>query len=134
MAKVDKSANKNGKISYNKDINKKKLLKALESSSGNISLACKSCKMSRQSFYQYCKEDPDFKQAYDNINESTLDNAEDKLQGLINESNITAIIFYLKTKGKHRGYCERTPESNNNEDVKGKFTEFIKAVQENDTK
>jgi hypothetical protein len=41
------------------------------------------------------------------LSEQHLDLAEGKLLKAINEGNLTAIIFYLKTKGKHRGYCER---------------------------
>ena len=33
--------------------------------------------------------------------------AEGKLLQAINQGNMTAIIFYLKTKGKHRGYVQK---------------------------
>ncbi len=33
--------------------------------------------------------------------------AETALLASIGEKNMTAIIFYLKTKGKHRGYSEK---------------------------
>jgi hypothetical protein len=36
--------------------------------------------------------------------EQNLDLAEHKLLGVINEGNMTAVIFYLKTKGRERGY------------------------------
>ena len=39
--------------------------------------------------------------------EGLIDNAEDELQKLINLGNPIAIIFYLKTKGKKRGYDEK---------------------------
>ena len=39
--------------------------------------------------------------------EHILDLAESKLVEAINDGNLTAIMFYLKTKGKHRGYTER---------------------------
>lgn len=47
------------------------------------------------------------KRAYDNENEGLLDLAESKLIENINKNDDTAIIFYLKTKGKNRGYIER---------------------------
>ena len=39
--------------------------------------------------------------------EFNLDLAESGLLDAINDGNLTAIMFYLKTKGKHRGYSER---------------------------
>lgn len=44
----------------------------------------------------------------ENINERNLDYAESALLKLIKEGNATALIFFLKTKGKHRGYIERS--------------------------
>ena len=41
------------------------------------------------------------------IVERNLDLAESGLLDAINKGNLTAIMFYLKTKGKHRGYAER---------------------------
>jgi hypothetical protein len=42
------------------------------------------------------------------VEESTLDLGESKLLQAMNKGNIAAIIFYLKTKGKARGYIERS--------------------------
>ena len=39
--------------------------------------------------------------------EEVVDLAESKLVDAINDGNLTAIMFYLKTKGKDRGYSER---------------------------
>ena len=48
-----------------------------------------------------------FKAIVDEIQESLIDNAESKLQKLINEDSPVAILFYLKTRAKSRGYIER---------------------------
>ena len=39
--------------------------------------------------------------------EQIIDLAESRLVDPINNGNLTAIMFYIKTKGKHRGYTER---------------------------
>lgn len=41
------------------------------------------------------------------ILDQNLDVAEAGLLTHLRDTNLTAIIFYLKTKGKHRGYTER---------------------------
>ena len=39
--------------------------------------------------------------------EHALDLAEHKLLGAVTKGNMTAVIFYLKTKGRDRGYVQR---------------------------
>lgn len=80
---------------------------ALEKNLGNISLACKATKISRQTFYNYMESDADFKARVDAVNEVALDFAESALFKQIQSGDTTAIIFFLKTKGKKRGYIER---------------------------
>lgn len=90
------------------DNNKKLLLEALQKNLGNITLACKACGIeSRQTFYNYLQNDPEFAKAVEAVNESALDFAEGKLMQLINNGDTTATIFFLKTKGKKRGYIEK---------------------------
>ncbi len=81
-------------------------LKALKETLGNITAACMQVHISRQTYYNWMNDD-EFAQAVDEVNESNLDYAESKLLSLIRQENATAIIFYLKTKGKSRGYVER---------------------------
>lgn len=85
---------------------KKKLLKYLNEGKGIISYACQKAGVSRQTFYNYKKDDEEFAAAVDEINEGIIDVVESKLLTQINDNNLTAIIFYLKTKGRNRGYVE----------------------------
>lgn len=92
---------------------KKELLAALEQSLGIVSHACNMAGVSRTTFYEYCKADPDFMSAVDDIDNLAIDFAESKLLQKIKEGDTTSIIFYLKTKGKKRGYVQgrSVPES-----------------------
>ena len=80
---------------------------ALEKSLGVVTTACKNVNIHRSTFYKYYQDDPNFKNSVDDIQNVALDFAESKLHKLIQNENVTAIIFYLKTKGKNRGYVER---------------------------
>ena len=87
--------------------NKKLLLKALEKSMGIVSKACEIVKLDRSTFYKYYNEDEQFKHDVDNMQEYVLDFAESKLLENIKDKKETSIIFYLKTKGRKRGYVEK---------------------------
>lgn len=87
---------------------KEMILAALEKSAGNVSEACKKAKISRSGFYLLKSEDPEFSKAVDDLYESVVDLAESQLIKEIKAGNTACIIFFLKTKGKHRGYVERS--------------------------
>jgi hypothetical protein len=89
------------------DSNKQAMLEALEASLGIVSTAAKKANVGRSTHYKWMDEDPDYKQAVQEVQESVLDFAESHLYKLVKEGNPAATIFYLKTKGKKRGYIER---------------------------
>ena len=84
------------------------MIEALEKSLGIVTTACKSVGISRQTHYQWMKEDEAYRQEVEGISDIALDFAESKLHKQIENNDTTATIFYLKTKGKKRGYVERT--------------------------
>jgi len=85
---------------------KKKMLESLEKSLGIVTPACKEVGISRQTFYRWCKEDDDFKSAVDEINELQGDFVENQLFKKIKEGSERSILFYMKYKGKKRGYTD----------------------------
>ena len=91
----------------NTDITKKAMLEALEKSLGIVTSACKSVDISRETHYRWLREDADYKAAVDALSDVALDFAESQLHKQIKDGNSTATIFFLKTKGKKRGYVER---------------------------
>ena len=72
------------------EITKDVLLQNLEQNMGNVTLACHFGKCSRSTFYRIA-----------------LDIAESEMWKLIKDGNVPTILFYLKCKGKNRGYVER---------------------------
>tara|TARA_R100000935_G_scaffold55103_1_gene84751 strand:+ start:382 stop:735 length:354 start_codon:yes stop_codon:yes gene_type:complete len=88
-------------------IKKESLLKALEQSLGVVTVACKKADIPRSTYYKWLKEDADFASLVLDIENVALDFAESQLHKQISENSTAATIFYLKTKGKKRGYVER---------------------------
>ena len=111
------------------DMEKEKIaaLAALEANHGIITNACGSIGLARSTFYHWASNDPTFKAAVDEITETAIDFVESKLFEKINGVSVTrgtndigepivydvppsdtAIIFFLKTKAKKRGYIEKS--------------------------
>jgi len=90
------------------DTKKRLMIQALEKSLGIVTTACKSVDIARSTHYEWMEEDPQYKKAVEDIANIALDFAESKLHKNIGDADTTAIIFYLKTKGKSRGYIEKT--------------------------
>ena len=88
-------------------IKKETLLKSLEQSLGVVTVACKKANIPRSTYYKWLKEDSDFAEQVRDIENVALDFAESQLHKQISENSTSATIFYLKTKGKSRGYVER---------------------------
>lgn len=90
------------------DIHKKAMIEALEKSLGIVTVACKQVDISRETHYRWLREDPDYKVAVESISDIALDFAESQLHKQIQGGEVTSTIFYLKTKGKKRGYIEKS--------------------------
>ena len=86
---------------------KEKFLEILELNSGNVQESCKRANIGRRTYYSWKEVDQDFADACVDVKEGLLDFAESQLQGLIKANNVIATIFFLKCKGKSRGYTEK---------------------------
>ena len=89
---------------------KETFLQALKLNLGNITEACKASNVPRRTYYNWKESYELFKEECDNVPEELLDLAEHSLlseiQDKTTKNHITAVIFFLKTKGKKRGYSE----------------------------
>tara|TARA_R110000824_G_scaffold246965_2_gene436076 strand:+ start:100 stop:483 length:384 start_codon:yes stop_codon:yes gene_type:complete len=110
MDKNTKNTKNNGTDGTLSD-KKEKFLKKLSNNLGNVTQTCKDLNVGRRTFYHWKEDDEQFKESCDNVPEELLDMAENALLTEIKDSkskgHTTAYIFYLKTKGKNRGYDER---------------------------
>ena len=95
-------------IQNRQKLTKKELfLKALEINLGHISKSCDQVKIHRQTYYNWIEKDQKFKDSCEAVTEGLIDLVESKLFKNINNNDNACIIFFLKTKGKSRGYDER---------------------------
>ena len=86
---------------------KNNFLAALEKSLGIVTQAASKTGTSRDTVYRWIKDDKKFAKSIQSINEIVLDFAESALHKQINGGNPASTIFFLKTKGKCRGYVEK---------------------------
>jgi hypothetical protein len=112
-------------FTYEMDSIKKKVLEKLFETKGIVTHACANANIARSTFYDWVATDSEFKLAVEEINETAIDFVESKLMEKINGVKVqtfnqkgkpvvydvppsdTALIFFLKTRGKKRGYIER---------------------------
>jgi len=95
-------------MNKSRHIKKETLLKALEKSLGVVTIACKKADIPRSTYYKWLKDDEEFRQQVQEIENVALDFAESQLHQQIQDNSTAATIFFLKTKGKTRGYTEKS--------------------------
>ena len=96
-------------------------LEAYEKSLGVLKTACEATGMCRKTIWEWRKKYPEFDEACHECEEVAIDFVESRMFKTIDkggEGSAILTIFYLKTKGKHRGYVEKQ-EVDLNAEVKG---------------
>tara|TARA_Y100001972_G_scaffold16865_1_gene18397 strand:+ start:226 stop:579 length:354 start_codon:yes stop_codon:yes gene_type:complete len=88
-------------------LNKQKLIEALEVSLGIVTEACDKAELSRTQHYKWYKEDEDYRKAVDSIENKFIDFAESHLKKQIEKGSTQATTFFLRTRGRKRGYAEK---------------------------
>lgn len=93
-------------------VRKKAMLEALKKNAGIVSRAAAAIQLDNGTHYRWLKDDPEYSAAVAELDNIVIDLAEAALLSKIKEGDTTAIIFFLKTKGRKRGYIEtKTIES-----------------------
>jgi len=106
---VTNGKNGNGK---KREETAKRIIKALKETNGLLTMAATKSGIGYRTVCRYVAEYPSVKEAAQDAKESMLDFAEGKLYTKIKAGDNIAILFYLKTQGKARGYIERQEFAN----------------------
>ena len=85
------------------------MLEALSKPLGLVTHACKIVGIARSTQYDWLRNDEEYKLAVESTSDLVLDMAESSLFKQINKGNAAATIFFLKTRGKKRGYEQDEP-------------------------
>lgn len=88
-------------------LGKEKAIAAIKAANGVISVAARSLHASRSTLHRYINEDDDVRAAYDEANETVLDEVENVLVEQARAGDREQVRFYLRTKGRSRGYGDR---------------------------
>ena len=91
------------------------ILTCVKLAGGNMTRASKLGEFDRSLIYKRCQEVEGFREQLEEIREIKLDFAEDKLWEHIEQGNPNAVMFYLKTIGKGRGYTTEVQVAGNKE-------------------
>ena len=84
------------------------IVKIYEKKGCNITATCTALGISRKTFYEWKDKKKKLAEGLEAAEESIIDFAESKLVEHINNDDVQALIFFLRTKGKKRGYVEKT--------------------------
>jgi hypothetical protein len=115
------------------DLKKKLFCEAWLKTFGNITHTCQLVGVSRQTYYDWMNEDPEFKKIIDNSDplEIKLDFIENKIIERINKGSDAVLIMAAKTIGKKRGYYEKTESEVYGKDGKPIVTEtHVKIIRD----
>jgi hypothetical protein len=104
---------------------------ALSAAGGVQADAARILNCSRSTLNGYVRRYPTLQELIIQTREETLDLAESQLIKKVKDGNMTAIIFYLKTQGKQRGYVEKgeaPQKQDDTQDFSALSTEELEAL------
>jgi len=115
-------------ISEKKEKNKRKFLDAIRKH-GGITAAARATNISRSCHYEWYHADEAYKREFEDIEDEQVEYVESKLMEHIDAGSEQSIHFYLKYKGRTRGFNKTINHTNNG----GSFDPIqIKYVRPND--
>lgn len=104
---MTKRANRVAAATRPAELTDEQIAHALRLQRGNISAAAEALGVARSTIHRRINTNPELDAICTDARENLIDVAENALLKLINEGNVAAVIFALKTQGRSRGYSER---------------------------
>ena len=99
-------------------IAKLNMLEALEKSLGIVTNALKISGTAKTTYHRWINEDEAFAKDVKEVGNTALDFAESQLFKQMKDNNHSSTQFYLKNKGKGRGYGDKLDITSNDEAIK----------------
>ena len=99
-------------------IGKLNMLEALEKSLGIVTNALKISGTAKTTYHRWINEDEAFAKDVQEVGNTALDFAESQLFKQMKDNNHSSTQFYLKNKGKGRGYGDKLDITSNDEAIK----------------
>jgi len=131
----------------NKKITAEQVKPLIKEEGGNLAAIARELKVGRSTVQRRIDENGDLQELVADQRQRSIDKAEKALEEKIDEGNLTAIIFKLKTQGKNRGYSQRQEisgpgggpiKSKNKEEVsfdaKGQADNILEALESKRTR
>lgn len=87
-------------------LDREKLKELIIRYGGNLTLVAKAMKAARGSIQRLVRTHPDIKAIVEEAREIQVDDIEDTFLKQAKAGDTTALIFFLKTRGKDRGYAQ----------------------------
>jgi len=114
MSKQQKTTSKRDHYTVRNMKQKRAMIDAMEKSLGIVTTACKFVGIERSTHYGWLKADGEYREAIESLDDMVLDFAESQLHKQIKAGNTASTIFFLKCKGKKRGYVENNDKESKN--------------------
>ena len=106
------------------------IVEVLKATGGMVYMAARKLGCDPSAINKRAKTSPEIQAAIDSARGDMLDMAEHELKKAVRGGDMTAIIFTLKTIGKHRGYVERIEQTGaNGGAIEIKATDYRVAVK-----
>lgn len=83
----------------------------------NISAICKEMGISRQLYYDWCRDVEGFEKTIEDLNEGMIDKAIEVIYRTMDLLDAKSAQFILKTKGKKRGYGDSIDVTSNGQSI-----------------